>query len=136
VALVWLVSVSSFLQIGARYAPTQSRFFPYVQYLGDFWIAIFLAVWGVPWMLVAGVLALATPTAMVAIPRRDARLLPVIVLSVAALFLFGIPPEGRLLGIYLIAVITLPAWSSHHLVLFSNHLRAVTASASDVSATH
>ncbi len=136
VVLLWLVCVSAFLQIGARYAPAQANFFPYVQYLGDFWVAIFLAVYGSPWMLVAGILSLAAPTAMVAIPPRDKRLLPVIVLSVAALFLFGIPPEGRLLGIYLIAAVALPAWAAHHLVLLARHLAALTASASDGSATH
>jgi hypothetical protein len=136
VVLVWLVCISAFLQIAGRYAPAQANFFPYVQYLGDFWIAIFLAVYGSPWMLVAGVLAIAAPTAMVAIPQRDKRLLPVVILSVAALFLFGIPPEGRLLGIYLIAVVALPAWSAHHLVLLANHLAGLTASASDESATH
>lgn len=135
-AMLWLVSVSSFLQIGARYAPAQARYFPYVQYLGDFWIAIFLAVWGADWMVVAGLLAVAAPTAMVAVSQRDPRLLPVVILSAAALFLFGIPPEARLFGLYLIATVALPAWSAHHLMVFAQHLRELTASASDVSATH
>ena len=136
VALIWLVCVSAFLQIGARYALARSKFFPYVQYLGDFWIAIFLAVYGAQWMLVAGVLAIGAPTAMVAIPERDKRLLPVVILSVAALFLFGIPPEGRLIGIYLIVVVALPAWSAHHLVMLAEYLAGLTASASDGSTPH
>ena len=134
--MLWTVSVSSFLQVGARLAPAQLRFFPYVQFVGDIWVAIFLAVWGADWMIVAAVLAFAAPTAMVAVPERDPRLLPIVILSAAALFLFGIPTSARLFAIYLTATIALCAWSAHHLIVLANHLRDLTASASDGSATH
>jgi hypothetical protein len=135
-AILWLVSVSAFLQIGTRYAAGRLNLFPYVQYIGDLWIAIFLAVWGADWMVVAGVLAIASSTAMVAAPVLDRRLLPMVLLSVAALFLFGIPPAARLFAIYMIATISLSTWGAHHLVVLANHLRGLTVSASDGSATH
>ena len=133
-AALWLISVSGFLQIGMRYAPTQARFFPYVQFFGDLWIAIFLAIWGVNWMYVAGVLAVAAASAIVAVPSRDTRMFPVVFLSTAALFLFGIPPASRGFAIYLIATLTLCAWSAHHMMMLANHLRSTTASAWDGSA--
>lgn len=130
---LWLVSVSSFLQIGARYMPAQIKFLSYVQYIGDFWVALFLAIWGADWLIVAGVLAMAAPSANAAVQERDPRLLPVVVISAAALFLFGIPPTARWFAVYVIATIALSAWSAHHLVLLATHLRSLTASASDGS---
>ena len=132
--MLWTVSVNSFLQIGARFAPAHSRFLPYVQFMGDLWVAIFLAVWGADWMLVAAVLAFAAPSAVVMVPERSPRLLPVVILCAAAIFLFGIPASARLFAVYLASTIALCSWSAHHLILLANHLRPLKASASDGSA--
>jgi hypothetical protein len=134
--MLWIVSLNSFLQVGVRFAPGQIRFFPYVQFIGDIWVAIFLAIWGVDWWIVAGVVAFAASTAMVAVAERDRRLLPVVILFASALSLVGLPIAARLFAVYLIVSTALCSWSAHHLVMLANHLRRLTASESDVSATH
>ncbi len=131
--MLWTAAVSAFLQITARNTPGQIALLVYVQYAGDYLAALFLVISGMNWLLVAGALVFAGSTASVAGQNRSARLVPSVILSAAALFLFAIPPSARLFAIYLTAIVALATWSAHHWLVLADHLRGLTASASDGS---
>lgn len=133
--LLWLVFVNAALQWAARYPIFSQRALVYVQFIGDVWVALFLMVWGVNWLVVAGVLAFASSTARNGGEPRDGRLLIVQVFSCAALLVIGSPLAIRAFSLYLFLVVTACAWSADHLVVLATDLRRITASASDGSTT-
>ena len=128
--LLWTSCIGVALQIAARYS-TPPKLLPYVQFVGDFWTALFLVLLGANWLVIAAVLAFAGATSMVAVEERDRRLLILEGLSTAALLVIVVPVAARGFGCYLLAVVVLTIWSADHLVVLATHLRIATVSGSD-----
>jgi hypothetical protein len=132
--LLWSVCVNLGLQIAVRYSVGKKTTLPYVQFVGDFWVALFLMLAGANWSVVAGGLVFYATTAQVINQERDSRLMVVTVIASASLLVMGSPTGIRAFTIYLFLVIVFTTWSADRLVTLAKHLRLVTVSASDGSA--
>ena len=126
--MLWMASVNVFLQIAARYA-SQYTLLAFVQYLGDYLVAVFLVLAGADWLVIAALLVFAGATAAAAAGKREQRLLLFTALSAAGLFMGGIPASARFLSVYLTLLVFVATWSAGHLVALASHARASESSA-------